>query len=217
VDFYFATYFGSFSILLPLIAVIIRRKRVCKDYLPLALLIIIGSIFEILGFIGDFADADSSAFGNIYVVIELLLILWAYQKMKVTFSHKVLMVFGLSGLKLWIVDNFMLHSLHSNNSLFRMVAALIIVFIVIDKLHLLLLYNRKPELRDPQFIISMGFLLYFVYKTFVEAFHLFPVPHQRTFYRMLWMILNVINIITNIILALGILCIRPKTKHLMAS
>jgi hypothetical protein len=214
---YFATTVSICSMILPLTAVLVRRKRMTEDYLPMMLLVLIGVVSEIADWIMDVYVGHSSIIGNLYVVAELLLILRLYKRMNVTFSDKLLIVFGISGVMVWLLDNFILHSLHTNNSIFRMVESLMIVFIAIDKLHHLLLYNGKPQVRDPEFVITIGFLLYFVYKSFVEAFHLFPVPHQRSFYRTLWMILNLVNIITNIILSLGILCIRPKPQHFMAS
>ncbi|MES2329669.1 MAG: hypothetical protein V4539_08710 [Bacteroidota bacterium] len=216
-NYYFATYISCASVLLPLATIVIRRKRVGKDYLPLALLIVAATLNEGLGFIGDFHASVGCAIGNVYVLFELLLILWLYHRIGLTFTYKLLIGFVIIAGSVWLLDNLVFHSLRANNSTFRMIASLMIVFIAIDKLHLLLLFHGKPQVRDPEMLITFSFLLYFVYKTFVEAYHLFPVPHQRSFYRILWMIMNVINTITNIILALGIVCIRPKTRHFMHS
>lgn len=216
-NLYLTSVLSLSSMAIPLVTAIIKRNWLKDKYLPLMLLVIAGSITEIMHLIYDFWKGNSNIYGNIYVLLELLLILRLYEGFGITFSKKLIRVFSYIGVVVWILDNFVLHSLECSNSLFRMVSSLMIVFVSIDKLHMLLLFNGKPEIKDPELILTIGFLLYFVYKTFVEAYHLFPVPDQRPFYRTLWMILNLVNIITNFIIGIAILCIRPKTQHYMAS
>ena len=200
------------SILLPCGATLFRWSRMKEKYLPLTLLLALGILNETTSFISLHYCANNTVNGNIYVLADFLLVVWLFARLDTFISKIFLSLIMVSGLILWIADNLLLHSLSANNSMFRMVASLIIVYISIDKVNQLLFFSSPIRLKNTDLLLSIGFLTYHAYKTFVEAFHVFPMPKDRAFYEKLWVILGIINMVTNLLFTLAILCIRQKQE-----
>ena len=95
----------------------------------------------------------------------------------------------IAGVSVWIIDNFLWHHITNNNSLFRMTSSMLITYLSFGRLHQLTILSDNRQFREAELLLISGLLLYHVYKTFLEAFHVFPTHMDVHFYIVLWVIL----------------------------
>jgi len=166
---------------------------------------------ESISLIYVYSHIPNTVNGNIYVLVDFLIVIWLFSNLALTYSRKFLASVIILGIIIWIVDNIFIHSISTNNSLFRMISSLFIVIISMDKLNQLLFFQNPYPNRNTDILLSIGILSYSSYKAFVEAFNVFPMPIDRlTFYFGLWVTLGIINIVMNLLFTAAILCIPPK-------
>ena len=213
---FFVSVLSACTILLPFSVSIIRWDRVRHTYLPLMLLFCVGILNEIISYFFIRYRSTNNINGNLYVLIDFLLVLWLFKKLSVTLSKRFMKAILILGSIVWVLDNFIINTPATNNSLFRMVASLFIVIITTDKLNQLFFLNRPYLNRNTDLLLCIGILSYYAYKAFVEAFNVFPMPIDRSyFYSGLWVILGIINIVMNLLFTAAILCIPPKQAFII--
>ncbi len=210
---YFVTFLSACSIVPPLIAVMVRLNRMKGKYLPFAILFGVAFLNESFSLITEHFGNSNSINGNIYVLIEFWVIGSIFKRIAETHSNKFLLATLTFGTIIWLTDNFIVNSLTTNNSLFRMVASFLIVYLSVDKINQVIFSGGFVRISNSDLLLSSGFLTYFTYKAFVEAFHLFPAHMDKSFYIILWLVLGIINIIVNLLFTIAILCIRPKNPY----
>jgi hypothetical protein len=103
-----------------------------------------------------------------------------------------------------------MNSLTQNNSLFRAFYSLIIVFLSIDQINKLIVFEYSNLFKNAAFIICITFLFYYGCRSFVEAFNAFHVGLTAGILGNLWIIMYFVNAIANIFYAIAIICIPTK-------
>lgn len=209
---YYVTLISACSVACPVAATLVRFKRMKCKYLPLTLLMGLAAVNEMISIFSSCRGTFTSVNGNIYVLIEFFIIVWLFQRLCSGLSRKFLITIAVTGLIVWIADNLVVNSLHSNNSLFRMLASFVIVFLSMDKINQAVLSGGFVQTSRADLVLCSGFLVYYTYKAFVEAFHLFPLHPDKSFYIILWIILGIINMIVNALFTIAILCISTKKR-----
>jgi hypothetical protein len=212
---FYVSVISALSILPPFILAILFFRRLNGKYLPLLVLLSFGLINEVISYVSIILHATNSINGNIYILADFLLVVWLFAKLNRHQSKKIISGLIIGGVAVWMIDNLLIHSLEANNSMFRMVASLIILYMSIDKVNHILFFKTRFSLKNTDLLICMGFIIYHTYKTFVEAFHIYPMKLGAIFYERLWVILAIINIITNLLFTLAILCIRQKQEYIL--
>lgn len=183
-------------------------------YLPLMILLGIGITNEIISYLFIKYRSTNNINGNIYMLIDFVLLIWLFIRLSVSLSKRFIAALLIIGSIVWVLDNILIHSLANNNSIFRMTASLFIVIICIDKLNQLLFFRDPYGNRNTDILLSIGILSYYSYKTFIESFNVFPMPITRSsFYIDLWVILDLINIIMNLLFTAAIICIPQKQAY----
>jgi hypothetical protein len=155
---------------------------------------------------------------NIYVLAEAILYCWLFYNWSSFLRNKkkygLLLVFICIA---WITDNFILHSLHSSNSLFRIISSFVLVFLSIDQINHLITTERSTVLTNARFLISTGIVIYFTYKAMVETFYLFQLDFSNQFYHNIYIIMDSVNLFVNLIFALAALWIPTRQKYTLPS
>lgn len=213
---YYVSLLSAFSIVVPFTAAMSRIKVLGMKYRPLVILLTIGLFNEVFSSILVEYYKNNALNGNLYVLIEYLLIIWLFKRLSGMSGtlHAIILSLGIG---VWLTDNFILHSLTHNNSLFRMLSSLCIVYVSMDKAIQLLFFNGPVLFKNTDLLICLGFFAFFSIKTYVEIFNVFTLPVKWAFYEGLWTILAIINFITNILLTLAILCFRQKQEFIIRS
>jgi hypothetical protein len=156
--------------------------------------------------------------GNVYVLTEAVLYCWLFYNWSSLLRNKkrygLLIVFICIA---WVTDNFILHSIHTSNSLFRIISSFILVFLAIDQINRLLTTERSAILSNARFLISTGLVIYFTYKAMVETFYLFQLDFSNRFYHNIYIIMDCVNLFVNLIFAVAALWIPTRQKFILPS
>ena len=199
------------SIIIAAIIGMVRFRYIIRNFYPFLFIIWLGLINESLSLVMIFSTRNNAINSNVFVVLEYLLILFQFYKWNGGDSRKYYFLACL-GLIVWIADNFIINTITQNNSLFRSIYSLIIVFFSINQVNKIMIYEKGILIKNAMFIICITFLFYYGCKTFVEAFNVFHLGLSNLFLWNLWIILYFVNVIANVLYALALLCIPTKQE-----
>lgn len=190
------------------------NKRLRSRYLPVLILLAVGVANDLYSVALVFAGKDNTVNGNVYVLIDLLIIVWFFLRLACSRRNYFLIGVAAIGILVWIYDNMILHSIDTNNSLYRMTASALIVLMSLEKLSDITLFNGPDKVLRTDVLIVVGLLVYYCFKTFIESFHVFHMRINKSFYVSLWLILATIRIITYILFSLAILWAPKRTEFI---
>lgn len=201
----------GYSILIAAGIGILRFSAIAREYYPFLFLLWLGTLNETLSLVFIFTGGSNTINSNIFVLLEYLLIVhqfyyWSSNGIK---KYMLLAVFGVT---LWITDNLVINNISDDNSLFRAFLSFAAVFLGMDQVKRLLIYERDPLYKNSSFIICVGFLFYFGFKAFIESYNMFHPGLSPGLLRHLWIILYIVNGITNLLYALAVLWMPSKIK-----
>jgi hypothetical protein len=209
---------SAFSILLAAAIGVIRFLKVTVDSRPFFFLVWIALANEILSEVFLQTVHSTAVNCNIYVLFEAILYCWLFYNWSSLFRNKqkfrLLIVLICV---IWFIDNFILNSIFQTNSLFRIISSFILVFLAIDQINQLLMTERSEMLTNARFLISTGVIIFFTYRTIVEAYYLFRLPFSNLFYHNVYLIMDCVNLFVNLIFALAALWIPTRQKFILPS
>jgi hypothetical protein len=206
--------FLTYSILLPAVAGIIRYKSVLKDFRPFFWLLWLGVLNETISVVSIYTVRSNTVNSNIYVFLEFCLILLLYYWWNERRARKFI-VLGAIGLVVWLCDNFFINHITDNNSLFREFYSLIIVFLSIDVINRVLVYDMSEVYKNAMFLIAFAFVFYYGFKVYVESFNVLHIGLSSEMLASLWKILYFVNVVANLIFTIAVLCMPKKQKFIM--
>lgn len=208
----------NFSVLIAGIVAIIRYKRIHKSYYPFLYFIWVGCINEVLSFFLVKKGFHTYINNNIYVLVESILIIYFFKKLKVFKRNDNLFLFILSGLTiLWIFENLIQSKILTVSVFFRISYSFIIVLLSITTINSLITTIRKNILTNANFLICASFIIYFTFKILVEAFWLYGLNSSIKFQSAVYNIMIYINLLCNLIYTLAIIWMPRKQIFTMPS
>ncbi|MEO7043676.1 MAG: hypothetical protein ABI091_00110 [Ferruginibacter sp.] len=212
---YYATIAFSFSIFIASIAGIIKFRKIDSSYYPFILLTIAATINEIVSAIIVKHRHNTAINNNIYVLIEALLIIWQFKKWGVFDNRRILFkVLLISITVLWLWEYQSPLKLQEIGLFFRVAASFIIVICSVTIVSRFLIVHNKRLVTNPVFIICCGFILFFTYKIFVEIFWICGKDADQVFSNYVYNLMRYINLISNLIYAIAIICIPTKPRFI---
>ena len=210
-SFELSAFLSLSSIWIAGIIALIRFKHIRKEYYPFIYLLWIGCINETTSYFLIINHNNSIINGIIYGLCESLFLVWFFKNQGV-FNKRKLLFYSFLGLfiLIWVVESFLSKSFGSKfNSYFAVCYSLSVVLLSIHSINSLL-FKEREILKNPAFLISLGFVVFFTYKVVVEIFWLYGFKESRSFRLNVYAILIYINLICNLIYALAILWMRKK-------
>jgi hypothetical protein len=202
------------SISIAAIVAMIRFKSIAENFYPFIFFIWTGFINETLSLILIFTIHSNTVNSNVYVLIEYALILLQFYKWNGCLNRRYYFL-SVAGLIIWITDNFIIHSITDNNSIFRIYYSFVIVLFSIDQINKLIIYERKSLLKNSTFLICTAFLIYYSCKAFVEVFNAFDLGLSNELERNIFMILYLANLLSNLIYPIAIVCIPTNREFIL--
>lgn len=204
----------TYSILLPAIAAAIRYKAVLKDFRPFFWLLWLGLLNETISLFRIYTTGSNTVNSNIYVFLEYCLILLLYYRWSQNRSKKFILLAGL-GLLVWLSDNIFINQITQNNSLFRMFYSFVIVFMSIDVINRIIVFDTSPVYKNAMFLIALVFVFYYGFKAYIEAFNVLHIGVGTKILITLWKILYFVNVVANVLFTAAVLCMPKKQKFIM--
>ncbi|HRP30808.1 MAG TPA: hypothetical protein PKV73_02925 [Agriterribacter sp.] len=204
----------NLSIALPAIASLFRIRFPVRAYLPFLVFIWAGMLNDTVSLIMVVNNKSNLLNSNVYVLFEYFILLAQFA---VWSGRSVVyyLLFAMIGLMVWLWDNVYLNEVTGNNSIFRFTYSMIIVFFSLDRFNKILIYEKAPLGKNPTFLICTGFILFFAIKGFLESFNIFNVGLSASFFRKIFFILSVVNLLANLLYTYAILCLTRKQEFTM--
>lgn len=200
---------SSLSITLPAVLILLRRRYIAAALYPFAVLLWIGTINEWIS-LGEISHHHPNMLNsNIYVLIEYLLLIGLFQRWN-QWRYFIPFFLSIAGIIVWIIDNFFWHSIKADNSFFRMVYSAIIVLLSMFQSTRIIMHEIKQLYKNAQFVLCLTFIIYYTFKTFFESYNLLDEGISDRFFYWLWLMLNIVNLFTNLCYSYVVLCIRKK-------
>jgi len=201
----------NFSLAIPVFISFVKYGRLDNDFNPFLWFIWLGMANELLSLVLIYTIHSNAVNANSYILIEYGLILYQFYNWNFT-ADRIYFILAVTGLGVWITDNLILHSIDYRNSSFRVFESFIIAFLSINEINKMIVFQRGKLFKNPIFLICITFLIYYSYKAFVETFVIFDLGFGNAFSINVFMVLTVVNFISNILYAISILCIPPKLE-----
>jgi hypothetical protein len=207
---------SAISVLLPIVNCNLEEAFDWRKYFLLVLYLFIGGLNDLAGYVLILSKGLILSMSNLFQLLEFIMIVIFYKGLsseKTNRYHKIILVVGIMA---WVLDNLILHNPSDFNSLFRLIGPMLLILVCVDQINNVLL-NRHISIIASEMFITAGFVLYLLYKAFIESFHLFPIHIQCPFYVKLWFIQCFINILLNVLISIAFLCHRSKPTFTILS
>jgi hypothetical protein len=210
-----AQIFG-FSIAFPAIVGLVRYPKIKQVYFPFILLLWIGLANEILSIIIVKQGNSNAINNNIYVLLESIFLLLLFRNFGVfSRSKKVFWIILILFTGFWIAENFFISRITWFSSYFRIFYSFTVVLLSVNKVNHLMVEEKQWNERRALFILLIGFIVFFIYKSFVEIFWLYGLYSSKKFGVEVYRIMTYINLAVNLIFGIALLWIPRKRESLL--
>lgn len=204
---------SAYSILLPFTTAILRFGKISKAFFPFLLLIYCGAINEALGVLLIRKGYTNELPINIYCLVESLLILWLFKRWQLFGSKLLFRAFFLAYVLIWIADMFFISSVYGFISYFIMVTSFVNTLLSITMINSVIIYERRNYLKNPAFIISVCFIIYFASSFLVECFFKNSNGEDAIFLSRMQQIFDASNLLTNLLYTLAIIWMPTRLRY----
>jgi hypothetical protein len=207
-------WFVALTILLPLIAGLIRFRRIGKSYQPFFTLLVAGVVAELInGYVVYVKHHSNAVVSNAYILVEWILILWQFRvwgllQARNNVYYAVLAV----TCSIWIAENLVLGHLGEFSPYSRFFYSFFIVLLSVNKINFMITHDNRNLLRHPGFLICIGFIIFFIYKIIYEWAYQSSLFGATEITTKIIMLDGYINALTNIIFAVALLKIPAPEK-----
>lgn len=196
---------------------LVRFRKLKQNYYPFIFFIWAGCINELISFSLVMNKDYTYINSNIYVLVASVLILIFFKTNDLFKGSRVLYYAILSAfIAVWLYESFFRINIHKQiASYFRIFSSLVIILLSISLINSILLSSKERISKYAPFLICVGFILFYIYKTIVEAFSIYGLQSSQDFQLFVWYISVFVNFISNLIYALAVLWIPKKQPSIL--
>jgi hypothetical protein len=208
----------SLSVLIPIIAGLIRFRRIGKRYRPLFILLWAGLATELIGEYIAFKYKTSTAhISNIYALLEWILIFWQFQvwgslRGSVRTHKYISYALLLLPCSVWVTENLILGHWNDFSPYFRFFYSFLLVLFSVNKINFMITHDNRNLLGHTDFLICIGFIVYFIYDIIYEWAYQSSLYGATDITTTIIFLFGYINALTNIIFAIALLKIPAPEK-----
>jgi hypothetical protein len=208
-------YLGLLVAVLPCIAGLIRFRRLGVTYQPLFFMSLAGLATEAISDYFIWTSKTSNAgISDTYALLEWLLIFWQFRMWGFFRTRKgVGYAILLLPCVIWVAENLIFGSMINFSPYFRILACFIIVLFSVNKINFMITHDDRRLLGHPDFLICIGFIIYFVYDIIYEWAYQSSRSGETQIALTIIHGFNYINALTNIIFAIAFLRIPTPKKY----
>lgn len=215
-NFYVVALFSA-SIFIAGIIGLIRFNKIEEHYYPFLYFIWLGCINEVISFTLIMSRQSNYINNNAYVFIASLFIVWFF-KNNGLFHNRIPAFYSVLAalITLWLFESFWIINIKEQiGTYFRIFSSFLTILMSIQLINTMLVAGTNNLIRNPVFLISLTFILYFTFKTLVEAFWIYGLQSSESFQLLVWNISVFVNLFTNLIYALALLWIPRKKLSIL--
>ena len=208
----------SYSIAIAAVFGLIRFRHIHRTYQPFIFITLAALTNEIVSTLLIMSDRSNAISTNILNLTECAL--WLLQIKKWGgFRHRKWefpVLFSILA-TIWIAENIIMGKIIIFSSVFAIVSAFILVFLVINQVNRLIVEERTNLLRNSKFLICVGAILFYTYRIMVESFYVLKLDQSDNFLLNIFGILVFVNLFVNLLFALAILWIPTRQRFSLPS
>ncbi len=176
-------------------------------------MLLIGLLAEIVSFILiNTHNLSNAPVIKIYSIIECCIVLYQFYLWKRTVKYKYLYLFLAGACTVfWLIEVVIFSNLNTFSPYFRVFYAFIIVLLGINQINAMMFYHNDTLLKNPKFVISLGFIIFFLYQIIYEAS--FFIGYDKSVVANKIIIgFGYINLFINLIYGVAMFLITQKNK-----
>ncbi|MEJ0106064.1 MAG: hypothetical protein WDO19_27475 [Bacteroidota bacterium] len=171
---------------------------------------------EIISSISLSISGTNNSNYNIYGIAEAMLYMWLFKGWGHFSNKRRSYVFTISLLCImWVTDNFILKHFWDTDYLYMVIYSFTLVFLAINEINLIVMNHRGGLLRDSRFLICMGIVIFFTYYVIIAIFNLLELNFSVIFYSNIYMVLQAVNILINLVYALAMIWAPRRQRFIL--
>jgi len=208
-------YLKNLVVLVPIVIGLIRFRKVERSYQLFICLMLMYLVNETNNFISIKLFRTNAINFNIFSLIEGLYVFYIFHLWGFLGKQKRLFILLQVGITLlWIIENLVFLKITEFSPYYRLVYSFIIVLLSVNQINFLIIHDSKSLLKNGQFLICIGFVIFFMYQIIYEgAYFLRHVsPDSKAFSRKIIGLFVDMNIFINLFYAIAIFFIPEKEK-----
>jgi len=209
------TYLKSLVVLIPLIIGLIRYRKIDRSYQLFVILMLMYLVNETNNFLSIKLFRTNAINFNIFSLIEGVYVIYIFHLWGFLQKQKRLFILLQVGITLlWIIENLVFLKITEFSPYYRLVYSFIIVLLSVNQVNFLVIHNSKNLLKNGQFLICVGFIIFFMYQILYEGAYFIRhiSPDSKTFGRRIMSLFVDMNIFINLYYAIAIFFIPEKEK-----
>jgi len=164
-------FFLSQAIVIPIAIGAMRLKRLDKNYYPFYILLLLGLVAELASFlfINVFKIGNASVI-KVYSLLECCIIIYQLYRWQNSDRNKKLFTL-LAGICIafWVIESIFFLNINTWSPYFRVFYAFVIVLLSVNHINSMMFNDDIVLIKDPTFIICLGFIIFFLYQIIYEA------------------------------------------------
>jgi len=204
----------SESILIPIIIGAVRIKSLNKAYYPFFILLLLGLLSELVSFIliekfktGNAADV------KVYSLVECCIVLYQLYVWQNSARYRQLFILlAAICVVFWAVECIVFSNINTWSPYFRVFYAFVIILLSVNQINSMMFNHDGPLFKNPRFVISLGFIIFFLYQILYEA--AYYIGSESTIAIKIIFGYSYNNFFTNMIYAVAIFIITAKKEDL---
>jgi hypothetical protein len=214
---YFFTAFSSFSILIAVLLGAFRLRQVGRRYLPFFLFLALGFFNEIASEICGRMFQTNALNSDIYSLLDALILLWMFRCWHLVRRKWIYGVIATAFVLAWIADTMVWGTLFEFSSRFNVFYSVIVVLMAVQYINRLIVSEQRLTLNNAEFLICICLIFFYTATSIVEIFWFFGFENNKYFVGKVYVIIPVVNLVTNLLYALAVLWIPRKPAYITLS
>jgi hypothetical protein len=207
-------YQGLIAALLPCITGLLRFRRLGVTYQPLFLMSLAGLAAETISdYFAYYRMISNAEISDTYALLEWIFIFWQFRVWGFFRTQKAI---GWAILCLpcivWVAENLIFGKMLNFSPYFRILTCFIIVLFSVNKINFMITHDDRRLLGHPDFLICIGFIIYFVYDIVYEWAYQSSINGATEITKTIIFLFGYINALINIIFAIAFLKIPSPRK-----
>lgn len=209
---------SKYSIALAALIGWLRFKSINPVYLPVLILATIASSNEYLSRLLINSGLSNALNSNIYSFIEACLIIWQFERWDL-FRKTKKWLFAILFLlcAIWVYETWVLYAPAKFSSYFIVAYSFITVLLSISYINTLIGVEMSSILRNPAFILCIGFIVFYSYSILIELFYLYGLSSSTKFAYSIFKLHKYFNFFLNLTFILAFIWIPRKHKFIQLS
>ena len=209
------TIVASLSFTIGIAAVIgaLRYSNIHSSYHPFIYCCWLGIFNEVISLLLNLAGYSNAVNSNIYVLAEFGLFCWQFynwgffRESRRWWLVPVAIITGV-----WFWEFIIPYRLGHFTSYFRVLYSFVLVLMSISTLNRQIVREKQHLFKNPIALICMGMIIYYTYKVLVESFWLYGLNQGKSFRNNVYLILALINLLTNLVFAFAVIWMPKKLR-----